>query len=340
MANPGAAIFGCAGTRPTPDEKQFFANTDPLGFILFKRNCEDRDQVRGLVAELRAAVGRDDAPVLIDQEGGRVQRLQPPEWRAAPPSRMFGDLYERAGDTAERAAWLNARLIASDLHELGVDVDCLPVLDVPTPGAHDIIGDRAFGDTPETVIRLGRAAANGLMAGGVLPVVKHIPGHGRAGADSHLELPVVDAGLADLAARDFAPFRALADLPWAMTAHVRYTALDAESPATLSAAIIGEIIRREIGFEGLLLTDDISMKALSGSFGERTAHSLAAGCDVVLHCNGRMDEMVEIASELTPMTDAAAERFQRGRAMLTEPDDFDPAEGLARLSEILESGAA
>ncbi|MCW5749304.1 MAG: beta-N-acetylhexosaminidase, partial [Alphaproteobacteria bacterium] len=276
-----AMIFGCAGHRLSADERSFFRDVDPLGFILFARNVATPAQLRALTSDLRDSVGRADAPVLIDQEGGRVARLKPPYWRVAPPAAVFGELYAREPETAVEAARLNARLIAADLTPLGIDVDCAPVLDVTVPGAHGVIGDRAFGVDPATVAALGRAQADGLLLGGVMPVMKHIPGHGRARADSHLELPVVEATRGELEASDFAPFRALADLPWAMTAHVLYRALSGNRPATTSDVVVRDIIRGHIGFDGLLLTDDLSMGALDGTCAERAAASLAAGCDVV-----------------------------------------------------------
>src|SRR4051794_7494544 len=259
-----AFIAGCSGTELTPDEVAFFKEADPWGFILFRRNVGTPEQVRALCASLRDAVGRADAPILIDQEGGRVQRLGPPHWPKSPSGSVYGRLHANDPLVQREITRLGARLIAHDLRSVGITVDCLPVLDVPSPGAHDVIGDRAYGKSPSQVAILGRAAAEGLMAGGVLPVMKHIPGHGRAGADSHLSLPAVDASREELERHDFAPFRMLTDLPLAITAHVVYTALDPERPATVSPGIIGGIIRGQIGCYGLLMTDDLSMKALSG----------------------------------------------------------------------------
>jgi beta-N-acetylhexosaminidase len=325
---PKAAIFGCAGKRLTDHERAFFAANNPFGFILFARNVETPDQVRALVEALRESVGRADAPVLIDQEGGRVQRLRPPHWRAAPAAGRIADLAERDGDAACEAVWLNARLIGGELAALGIDVDCAPVCDVPVAGSHDVIGDRAYGTDPGRVATLARAAALGLIDAGVLPVIKHIPGHGRAGADSHLELPVVDTPRAALETTDFVPFRALADMPWGMTAHVRYTALDPQRPATLSPTIIREVIRGAIGFDGLLLTDDLSMKALGGSFAERTTLALEAGCDVALHCNGDMGEMEGVAAAAPPLSDAARTRIARAAALRTSSLRGGDAAGL------------
>jgi beta-N-acetylhexosaminidase len=314
---PAAVIFGCAGTTLGAAEKRFFAQTDPLGFILFARNVEDPDQVRALVRDLRDSVGRY-APVLIDQEGGRVQRLKPPHWRKRPPMGVFVPMAERDIALGRRATRLNARLIAAELAELGIDVDCAPLLDLPVPGAHDIIGDRAFGTDPMMIADLGRAVCEGMLDGGVIPVIKHIPGHGRALVDSHLDLPVVETDLATLEATDFAPFRSLRDAPWAMTAHVVYKAIDALRPATTSPVVVQKIIREAIGCEAVLLSDDLSMKALKGDFADRTRATLDAGCDVALHCNGEMDEMTAIASVLRPLTEAALERLARADSMRRE----------------------
>jgi beta-N-acetylhexosaminidase len=313
---PSAVIFGCAGSGLSAGERAFFRDADPLGFILFQRNCVAPDQVRELVAALRAAVGRADAPILIDQEGGRVQRLKPPHWPAYPaPARLAA--------VGEEAVRLGARLIADDLGRLGITVDCLPVLDIPVASADPVIGDRAYGDRPATVAALGRAACEGLLAGGVLPVIKHIPGHGRATVDSHLGLPRVETPRASLESSDFAPFRALADMPLAMTAHIVYTAIDAERPATLSRRVIGEVIRSSIGFDGMLLTDDLSMRALGGSLAERAAGALDAGCDVVLHCNGAMAEMTEIAGAVRPLSEAARTRLDRATKRRGTPQPID-----------------
>jgi len=329
-----AAIYGCAGLGLSDAEKSFFREASPWGFILFARNCQSPDQITRLAASLRDAAGHD-APILIDQEGGRVARLKPPHWRAYPAGRRFGDLYARAPERGLEAVKLGARLIASELHPLGINVDCLPLLDVPVPGAHDVIGDRAYALTPEPVAAMGRAAAEGLLAGGVLPVIKHIPGHGRAGVDSHLSLPVVNASAADLRAADFPPFRALRDMPLAMTAHVVYTAFDAEAPATTSPSLIREIIRGEIGFDGLLMSDDLSMQALAGSLSERTHASFAAGCDLALHCNGKMDEMEQVAGQIPMLSGKALLRSQMALDRLKPPVSFDVEDGLARFRELL-----
>jgi beta-N-acetylhexosaminidase len=302
---------------------------------LFGRNVADPGQVKSLVAALRETVGDASAPVLIDQEGGRVARLKPPHWKERPTAQRFAELHNTASEEAREAAYLNARLIAEDLTSLGINVDCLPVLDVPVEGAHDIIGDRAYGRDPSVIIDLGRAVIEGMIEGGVLPVMKHIPGHGRAGADSHLALPRVSATAEELSASDFVTFRSLAHCPLAMTAHVVYEAIDAQRPATTSPKVIRDVIRGEIGFDGLLMSDDLSMQALSGSLDHRAKASLFAGCDVVLHCNGSMAEMREIAVELKPLVDIHHKRAAAALAHLTPPDEFDTQKGAARLAELL-----
>jgi len=325
-------IVDCTGPRLTAEERSLFRNLDPLGFILFARHVQDPDQVAALVSELRESVGRMDAPVLIDQEGGRVCRLRPPHWRAAPPAAVFAALAVRDGQAARRATWLNSRLLAAELGDLGVSVDCLPVLDLRLEGAHDIIGDRSYGADPALVADLGRAAAEGLIAGGVQPIIKHIPGHGRAMQDSHLALPVVDADHDTLTATDFAPFRAMNDMPLAMTAHITYTALDPDRPATLSPSVIGDIIRGEIGFGGVLISDDITMKALSGSLAGLARDSLAAGCDVALLCNADFDDRRAVLGAVDPVEDPAALS-----AAFTAPGatPFDREEGLGELQSLI-----
>ncbi len=332
---PKAAIFGCSGLDLTAAERRFYADQQPFGFILFQRNCDSPDQVKALVDDLRQAVGRPDAPVLIDQEGGRVARLKPPHWWAAPPGAAYGELYARDTAAGLEATRLGARLIAADLQRLGIDVDCLPVLDVPVPGAHDVIGDRAYSRDPDVVAALGRAAAEGMLAGGLLPVIKHIPGHGRAHVDTHVALPVVDAPLDELEATDFAPFRALADLPWGMTAHVVYSAIDTDNPATTSPAVIDRVIRGMIGFDGLLLSDDLNMEALSGDLAERARAALAAGCDIALHCSGVLVEMQAVAAAVGPLSDAAEARIARGRALLAPPRPIDAGQARAKLDRLL-----
>jgi beta-N-acetylhexosaminidase len=280
---PGAFITGVAGAALTDDERAFLRDAQPWGFILFKRNIETPDQVRSLVTTLRDVVGRD-APVLIDQEGGRVQRLGPPHWPKYPPGAAYARLYDRDRAAGLAAARLGARLIAADLAALGIDVDCLPLADVPTADGNPVIGDRAYGDEPEKVAAIAAALADGLREGGVLPVLKHLPGHGRATADSHEKLPIVMTDRSVLERTDFAAFRPLAELPLGMTAHVVYAAVDPDEPATTSATVIADVIRGTIGFTGLLMSDDVSMQALSGSIAARTRAALAAGCDVALHC--------------------------------------------------------
>ncbi len=311
-----AAIFGCAGTVLSAEERAFFRDADPLGFILFARNIESPDQARRLTEDLRSCVARAEAPVLIDQEGGRVARLRPPHWRKAPPARLLGELYARDPETGLEAARLNSRLLAADVSSIGCDVDCLPVLDIAFPETHSVIGDRAYAGRPEPVAALGRAAAEGLLAEGVMPVIKHIPGHGRATVDSHDTLPRVSVPRDVLERTDFVPFKFLADLPWAMTAHVLYEAIDPTAALTVSALGVRDVVRGHIGFDGLLLSDDLSMQALGGTLGGRAARALAAGCDIALHCNGRMDEMGEVAASAGPMTVAARSRFEAGRRHL------------------------
>ncbi|HEY2660834.1 MAG TPA: beta-N-acetylhexosaminidase [Caulobacteraceae bacterium] len=331
MSEISASILGCGGPRLSPEEAAFFRAVRPWGFILFKRNIETPDQVRGLVEALRATVDRPNAPVLIDQEGGRVQRLGPPHWGRYPPGRAYGALASNDPLVRREITRLGARLMAHDLAALGINVDCVPVLDVPAPYGHEIIGDRAYGETPEEVGCLGRAAAEGLIAGGVLPVIKHIPGHGRARADSHLDLPVVEAKLGELDARDFPPFRMLSDMPMAMTAHVVYSAIDRKAPATTSRSAIRRIIRGSIGFDGLLMSDDLSMKALRGDFAERARASLAAGCDVVLHCNGDMAEMKAVLSGTKALAGRAKARAAAALARLARtPEPFDAEAARAR----------
>ncbi|MDP2330550.1 MAG: glycoside hydrolase family 3 protein [Reyranella sp.] len=329
MSRPRAAIFGCAGPDLTPDERAFFRDSDPLGFILFARNVDTPERTRRLVDDLRSCVARADAPVLIDQEGGRVARLRPPHWRKAPPARLLGDIYARDPARGLEATRLNSRLLAADVASIGCDVDCLPVLDIAFPETHAVIGDRAYADRPEPVAALGRAAAEGLLAEGVMPVIKHIPGHGRSTVDSHETLPTVSAPRDLLERTDFVPFKLLADLPWAMTGHLLFEAIDPVACITVSARGVREVIRDHIGFDGLLLSDDLSMQALGGSLGERAARALAAGCDVALHCNGRMNEMTEIAGRTGGMTEVAGRRFDAGRGFLARHRDPAGRAGLA-----------
>ena len=330
-----AVVFGCAGTELSDWEQGFFAETDPLGFILFARNCVSPGQVRRLVERLRGAVGRAEAPVLIDQEGGRVARLKPPAWRAAPPAARFGALALQDLGRACEAARLNARLLALELRTLGIDVNCLPLLDLRLLEGHASIGDRAFGDDPELVAALGRAVCEGLLAAGVLPVIKHLPGQGRATVDSHAALPRVATPRAELEASDFLPFKRLSDAPWGMTGHVVYEAIDPERPATTSPVVIAEVIRGQIGFEGLLLSDDLSMAALSGGLEARARAALDAGCDVALHCNGRSEEMKQVARALQPLSASAQTRFKRNAKTLGEDSEEEEFSVLSQRLEAL-----
>jgi beta-N-acetylhexosaminidase len=330
-----ALIVGVAGTKLSRDEAAFLKDARPAGFILFARNLADHEQIRALIGDVRAAVGADDLIVLIDQEGGRVQRLRPPHWRAAAPAAKFGALAAARADSGRKAVFLNHQLIGAELMALGIDVDCAPLIDVHQPGAHDVIGDRAFSGDPELVARLGRAAADGLLSVGVTPIIKHIPGHGRTMVDSHHDLPRVTAPHAELSRTDFVPFKRLADLPWAMTAHILYEAIDPEQPATLSTKLISEIIRGEIGFGGLLLSDDLSMKALRGSLGDLARRSVAAGCDIALHCNGKMEEMVEVAAGAPPLSKAGLERYTRGRRQVGKGRPQDLGQVAKELTALL-----
>ena len=314
VSPPMAVIFGCSGTVLSDEERRFYAEVNPLGFILFQRNCNNPEQVRLLVASLRDAVNRPNAPVLIDQEGGRVQRLKPPHWRDVPAASSFADLFDVDRARAIKAVRLNFCLIAHELHELGISINCAPVLDLPQSGADLIIGDRAYGNNVSKVSALAMAACEGLLAGGVLPVIKHIPGHGRANVDSHKALPYVEANMDTMVISDFVPFKNLNFMPWAMTAHVLYKELDEDKPATISIKIIN-MIRNYIGFDGVLISDDLSMKALDGSLKSRTAGALAAGCDVALHCNGEMLEMVEVASGGSLLSNKALKRIEKAENM-------------------------
>ena len=330
---PKAFVCGCKGLALEAAERGFFAEAEPFGLILFKRNVESRAQLQALTREFRDAVGRAEAPVLVDQEGGRVQRLSAPHWRAYPAAARY--LTELPREAAIEAAGLVARLIAHDLSEVGITVDCAPVLDVADANTHAVIGSRAYGADPADVAALGRAVVNGFLAGGVLPVVKHMPGHGRARADSHLELPRVEASRAELSARDIAPFRALNDAPAAMTAHVVYAAIDASAPATQSRRVIEDVIRDEIGFIGLLISDDLSMQALSGPFAARAAAAFDAGIDIALHCNGDLAEARAVAEATPPLAGLARARAERALGLLpAEAPAFDVEAALARLSEI------
>ncbi|MHA7772725.1 beta-N-acetylhexosaminidase [Roseibium sp. M-1] len=315
-----AFVSGCSGLTLTAEETAFFRDENPWGLILFKRNIETPDQVRALTSAFRNAVGRPDAPVMVDQEGGRVQRFRPPHWPKYPASKIFGDLFAENTETGLRAAWLGARLIADDLLALGITIDCLPCLDVRFPDTVDAIGDRSFSSDPDVVAALGRAMADGALAGGVLPVIKHIPGHGRARVDSHLELPRVEADHSSLESVDFRPFKALSGVSLGMTAHIVYEGIDPHTAGTQSARVIGDIIRGEIGFDGCLMSDDISMKALGGSFEERSRKIIQAGCDIVLHCNGDMEEMRAVADVVPELAGKSELRCADALAGREEPE--------------------
>ena len=324
------AIFGLSGLTLTADERAFFADCDPAGYILFGRNIATRAQVRALTDEIRSIAGRDKCFICIDQEGGRVARMKPPEWARYPAGEAFDRLYDIAPSSAIEAARLNAEAIGLDLAEVGITVDCLPLLDVRQPGANDVIGDRALGSEPLRVAALGRAMLAGLARAGVAGVIKHLPGHGRTLTDTHKSLPTVTASAAELE-RDLAPFRALADAPIAMTGHLLFTAWDSENPATQSPFIIHEVIRGAIGFDGLLLTDDLDMEALSGSIPERAARSLAAGCDIALNCWARMDDMTGIAAALPALSGAGLARYERALGAFSHT----PATQIARQSDVI-----
>jgi beta-N-acetylhexosaminidase len=330
-----AFITGISGTELNAAEREFIRAERPWGFILFKRNIETPAQVIQLVNELRKEADRTDAPILIDQEGGRVQRFGPPHWPAYPAGSVFGRLYDLDPELGLTAARLSARLIAADLGDLGVSVDCLPLADVPVAGADAVIGNRAYGTEPGKVAAIARAVTEGLEQGGILPVLKHIPGHGRATADTHFRLPVVETSKAELERSDFAAFQPLADLPMAMTAHVVFSALDPAHPATTSATIIHQVIRGVIGFQGLLMSDDVSMNALAGSIAERTRAILAAGCDMVLHCNGKLDEMREVARETPELSGPALQRAERALASRKAPQAFDRRQARAELDALI-----
>jgi beta-N-acetylhexosaminidase len=334
-----ALITGVAGATLAPREAAFLKATRPAGLILFTRNLQSHAQIRALIDAVCEAIGTDDLLVLIDQEGGRVQRLRPPLGRKLPPAAAFGRNFGRDPAGAAAAAFAVARLMAEDLKALGINTDCAPVVDLPVPGSHEIIGDRAYGTNPAQVIALAKAVAEGLMAGGVLPVIKHIPGHGRATADSHLALPVVNESRNELAATDFAPFKALSRMPAAMTAHVVFRAIDAQEPASTSAIVTRDIIRGEIGFDGLLMSDDLSMKALSGDMRARAQRVIAAGSDVALHCNGDLTEMQAAAAGVPELADRALERYSAALAVTKKAHDFDSGAAEAHLERVLKSAA-
>jgi beta-N-acetylhexosaminidase len=335
-----AAVYGCQGTELAPAERDFFRDVRPFGFILFARNVDNPAQVALLCRRLRESIDDDRAPIFIDQEGGKVQRFRPPHWQNRPPARRFGELFDRHANKGREAAYLCARLIAHELRSSGVTVNCAPVLDVPVKGAHDVIGDRAYSFDPTTVIELGRATIEGYLDGGVLPVIKHMPGHGRAMADSHLALPRVAAPASALSAHDFVTFRSLNQAPIAMTAHVVFEAIDPRRPATTSPKVIRTIIRGEIGFDGLLVSDDLSMAALEGPLGTRTKAALFAGCDIALHCNGKLDEMMDVAREAKELAGEALDRADGALAQLRTPADLDIQAAEARLREMLVGAVA
>ena len=330
-----ALITGLSGATLSADEHAFLRTAEPCGLILFARNCVSPGQIRALVADALDAIGSADTLVLIDQEGGRVRRLRPPQWRELPAAAAYAAIYRSDARNAKRLARLAARLTADDLTRLGITMNCTPVLDLRVPGAHDIIGDRAFGDTPAAIADLARAVAEGHLAGGVLPVIKHIPGHGRAMADSHFELPVVTTPRAELEATDFAPFRSMADMPAAMTAHVVYTSVDAQRPASTSAIVTADVIRGHIGFDGLLMSDDLGMKALSGDMCSRAGAVIAAGSDVALHCSGDLAEMQSAAAGVPGLAGRALERFEACIRLTRSRLDFDRGEAEAALGEVV-----
>ena len=331
-----SVILGCAGPELSDEEKRFFAETRPFGLILFARNCSSPSQLRELCADFRAATGWAQAPVFIDQEGGRIQRMAPPQWEQLPAARELGMLHASHPQKGLEAARLHGRLLAGQLRDSGINVDCVPLLDVPAPGASAIIGNRAFSSDPDAVAALGRAQMTGLMEGGCLPVIKHVPGHGRALVDSHVDLPETDADFRALQDHDLVPFRALHHGVFAMTAHVKYTAIDPDHPATVSKTVIRRIIRGEIGFEGLLITDDLSMQALDGSPGERAAAALAAGCDLVLHCNGDMGEMRQVVENSAELGESALNRYRSGLEACGDGAGYDLEADGARLRALLD----
>jgi beta-N-acetylhexosaminidase len=330
-----AFITGLAGTRLSDAERDFIRAERPWGFILFRRNIDTPAQVAALTKELRDALGEVDVPILVDQEGGRVQRFRPPNWPLYPAGAAFGQLYDINPALGLTAARLSARLIADDLAQVGVTVDCLPLADVPVPGADNVIGDRAYGNDPHKVAAIARAVTEGLEQGGILPILKHIPGHGRATADSHLALPVVDSPKNELESIDFAAFKPLADLPMAMTAHVVFSAYDAAQPATTSATMIERVIRGLIGFQGLLMSDDVGMNALAGSIAERTKALLAAGCDMVLACSGEPEEMQQVARETPELSGKALARANAALASRQAPKPFDRHAARAELDGLI-----
>lgn len=332
--DPSAVIFGCSGPKLSAAEKAFFRDCNPWAFILFARNVETPDQIRRLTSDLRGSVGRD-ALIFIDQEGGRVQRLRAPQWRNAPSAARFGELYAGSPADAKRAIWLNYRLIADELKAVGVDANCAPVLDLPTPDADPIISDRAFSSDPDDMIDMAHAAMAGLTAGGVAPVIKHIPGHGRADVDSHKALPIIRAETDTLAQTDYRPFQAFTDAPMAMTAHIVLKDVDPDQPVTLSKHAMETVVRGALGYDGLVMTDDLDMKALSGDLKSLTSRALAAGCDIGLHCNGKMRSMVQVAKGAKPLEGDALRRAQMAECFSSAPEPFSAPLALAELSALL-----
>ncbi|WP_417453357.1 beta-N-acetylhexosaminidase [Kiloniella sp.] len=329
-----SVIFGCEGHNLTDWEKGFFSEVKPYGYILFARNCDTPDQIRNLISELKSLSGNDDLPVLIDQEGGRVARLRPPHWRKTPPAAIFGQIFDRDQEKALRATYLNACLIAYELKELGVTADCAPVLDLTIPGAHEIVGDRSYGATPEKVATIGTKVIEGFLHCGIMPVIKHLPGHGRATVDSHKELPRVDTPRNELSSHDIKAFKLMNSAPWGMTAHVIYERIDPDHIATVSPTVIQQVIRDEIGFGGILLSDDLSMKAMAGTYEERAKATLSAGCDLALHCNGDQQEMMSVAKGLQKIDSTKSDRLDQAWK-LRQNSNVEWNETLDELTEII-----
>lgn len=335
-SRPLPVVFGCSWTELTIAERRFFAEVNPFGFILFRRNCESKDQVRWLVRELRSIVNRSDAPIFIDQEGGRVARLQPPRWSKQPAAQLFGEIYREDPDWAIETLQISTRITAHELRDLEITANCAPVADLLFDDATSALGDRCFGRKPEMVAALARAAAETMLSCGVLPVLKHYPGHGRMRLDPHKTLPVIQESRPELESEDFVPFELLRDMPCGMTSHAVYAALDSNKPASLSAIVHQEVIRGILGFDGLLLSDDLAMKALVGVPDNLAARAIEAGTDLVLHCSANMDEMRLVASRLQPMSDQSWARWLRAKEMASAADeDFDPVEEAARLDTLL-----
>lgn len=330
-----AFVTGVAGEQLTPDEWRFLQDARPCGLILFARNCRSPQQIRSLIDSFKDAIGRDDLFVMVDQEGGRVQRMKPPAFREIPSAGKFGALYKKNPENGCRAAKAAAQLVAAELAAIGFNVNCVPVLDMPVEGAHDVIGERAYGRDPNTVTALGVAVAEGMMAGGVLPCMKHMPGHGRSTVDTHHNLPVIDTQLALLEKTDFEPFRRLNYLPLGMSAHVMFNAIDPEEPATTSPIVIEQVIRQRIGFDGLLFSDNSSMNALAGRIGDRINRMLTAGCDVALHCNGQFDDMLEVAANSVLLEGDAERRFHAAFEARKPASAFDASEAVAALDAAL-----